>query len=139
MIYEKMTFWSLLSHSRLSKREATNEFAFIGLVKQNDERPYLGTNPSFLRFIKYVRIYSSLDEIQWGFVTLFGLVKIKRGTHPSDKSNLICFMNLRKDGFIPKIGSFIVLFYESDESKLICHFMFREYEMTKKSQEWNFS
>ena len=40
------------------------EFTFIGLIKSNDGRPYLGTNPSFLRFVKYVRMDSSLDEIK---------------------------------------------------------------------------
>ena len=45
-------FWILLSHFRFSKHEMTNEFAFIGLIKLNDERPNLGMNPSFLRFVK---------------------------------------------------------------------------------------
>ena len=47
-------------------------------------------------------------------------------------------MNLRKDGFIPKKGSFIVLFYKSDENKLICRFMFRESKMTKKTPKMSF-
>ena len=79
----KRTFWSLLGHLRLSKHETTNDFAFIGLIKQNDGRPYLGTNPSFLRFIKYVRMGSLYYELERVFVTLFGLVKTKRGTHQS--------------------------------------------------------
>ena len=60
----KMTFWSLLSHFRLSKHETTNEFDFIGLTKLHAERPYLGMNPSFLRFVKNMRMDSSLDELQ---------------------------------------------------------------------------
>ena len=39
------------------------EFTFIELIKSNGERPYLGTNPSFLRLVKYVRMDSSLDEL----------------------------------------------------------------------------
>ena len=81
LILRKRTFWSLLSHFRLSKHEMTNDFSFVGLVKQNDERPYLGTNPSFLRFVKHMRMDSSLDGIKRVFVTLFELVKMKRGTH----------------------------------------------------------
>ena len=61
----------------------TNEFAFIGLIKLNDERPNLGMNPSFLRFVKNMRMDSSLDEFQRVCVTLFGLIKMKRGTHLS--------------------------------------------------------
>ena len=57
------------------------EFTFIGLMKSNDEGLFLGTNPSFLRVVKHVRMDSSLDELQRVFVTLFGLVKMKRGTH----------------------------------------------------------
>ena len=37
--------WSLLSHFRLSKHETTNEFAFIGLVKLNDEGPSFENEP----------------------------------------------------------------------------------------------
>ena len=64
-----------------------NEFAFVRLIKQNDERPYLGTNPSFLRFLKHVRMDSSLDELQQVFVTLFELVKMKRDTHMLGSGN----------------------------------------------------
>ena len=42
------------------------------------EDPFLGMNPSFLRFIKHMRMGSSLDELQWVFVTLFELVKMKK-------------------------------------------------------------
>ena len=59
--------------------------------------------------------------------------------HPSDESNLISFTNLRKDEFITTKGSFIVLFYDSDESKFIFRFMFRESEMTKKTPKGPFS
>ena len=57
------------------------EFAFIGLVKLNTERPFFGMNPSFLRFMKYMGMDLSLDKLKRVFVTLFELVKMKRGTH----------------------------------------------------------
>ena len=59
------------------------EFAFIGLIKLNTERPIQGMNPSFLRFVKYMRMDLYLDELKRVFVTLLGLVKMKRGTHKS--------------------------------------------------------
>ena len=59
------------------------EFALIGLVKLNTERPVQGMNPSFLRFIKRMRMDLSLDELKRVLVTLFELVKTKRGTHQS--------------------------------------------------------
>ena len=65
----------------------TSEFGFITLTKLHDEIPYLGTNPSFLKFVKNMRMESSLDELQRVFVTLFGLVKMKRGTHLSRWGN----------------------------------------------------
>ena len=54
------------------------EFPLIGLVKSNNERPFLGTNPSFLRFRKNMRMDLSNDKIQRVFVTLFGLVKTEK-------------------------------------------------------------
>ena len=97
LIYKKRTFWSLLSHFRLSKHEMENDFAFIRLIKPNDGIPYLGTNPSFLRFIKYVRMNSLLDELRRVFVTLFGLVKTKKrhsyfemGKLKESKKKIIC-------------------------------------------------
>ena len=54
------------------------EFAFIGLVKLNTERPVQGTKPSFLRFVKCMRMDLSSDELQRVFVTLFELVKNKK-------------------------------------------------------------
>ena len=39
------------------------EFTFIRLIKLNDEIPYIGMNPSFLRFVKHMRMDSLLDEI----------------------------------------------------------------------------
>ena len=57
----------------------TIEFTFLGLVKLNDERSFLGMNPFFLRFIKQMRVGSSLDELHRAFFTLFKLVKKKRG------------------------------------------------------------
>ena len=75
--------WSLLGHFSLSEHETTNEFAFIRIIKSNNEGPFLGMNPAFLRFIKHMRMDSSPDELQRVFVTLLELVKMKRGTHPS--------------------------------------------------------
>ena len=40
------------------------EFYFIGLIKLNIERPFLRTNPSFLRFVKYMIMDLSSDELQ---------------------------------------------------------------------------
>ena len=59
------------------------EFAFSGIVKLNIERPVLGMNPSSLRFIKYMSLDLSSDKLYRVFVTLFELVKLKRGTHQS--------------------------------------------------------
>ena len=55
--------WSILSHFKLSKNETKNEFDFIRLIKSNDEGPFMGMNPYFLRLIKHMRTDSSLDEI----------------------------------------------------------------------------
>ena len=35
------------------------EFSFIGIIKLNIERPFLGTNPYFLRFVKHMSLHSS--------------------------------------------------------------------------------
>ena len=59
------------------------EFTFIGLVKLNIERPVLGMNPSSLRFVKYMSLDLSSEKLYRVFVTLFELVKLKRGTHRS--------------------------------------------------------
>ena len=59
------------------------EFSFSGLIKLNIERPILGTNPSSLRFIKYMGLDLSSDKLYRVFVTLFELVKLKTRTHPS--------------------------------------------------------
>ena len=48
------------------------------------------------------------------------------------------FYEPKKGGVHSQIGSSIVLFYESDERKLICRFMFRESEMTKKTPKGPF-
>ena len=80
---QKIPFWSLISHLRLSKHETTNEITIVELIKSDNEGPFLGMNPSFLRFIKHMRMDSSLDELQRVFVTLFEHIKMKRGTYPS--------------------------------------------------------
>ena len=58
-------------------------FSFSWLVKLNIERPILGTNPSSLRFEKHMSLDLSFDKIYQVFVTLFELVKLKRGTYQS--------------------------------------------------------
>ena len=40
--------------------------------------PLLGMKPYFLRFMKYMRMDLSSDELQQVFATLFELVKIKK-------------------------------------------------------------
>ena len=59
------------------------EFSFNGLVKLNIERPILGTNPSSLGFVKHMSLDLSSDKLNRVFVTLFELIKPKRGTHRS--------------------------------------------------------
>ena len=62
-IYKKGPFGVFLVISNFLNMKRKNEFAYIGLIKQNDERPYLGMNPSFLRFVKNMRMDSSFDEL----------------------------------------------------------------------------
>ena len=59
------------------------EFYFSGIVKLNIERPVLGSTPSSLRFVKHMSLDLSFDNLYQVFVTLFDLVKQKRGTHQS--------------------------------------------------------
>ena len=59
------------------------EFSFSGLIKLNIERLVLGTNPSSLRFVKYMILDLSSNKLYRVFVTLFELLKPKRGTHQS--------------------------------------------------------
>ena len=59
------------------------EFSFSGLVKLSIERPDLGMNPSSLRFVKHMSLDLSSEKLYRLFVTLFELVKLKRGTHQS--------------------------------------------------------
>ena len=59
------------------------EFSFIGLIKLNIERLVMGTHPSSLRFVKHMSLDLSSEKLYLVFVTLFGLVKLKRGTHQS--------------------------------------------------------
>ena len=59
------------------------KFSFIGLVKLNIETPVLGMNPSSLRFVKHMSLDLSSNKLYRVFVTLFELVKLKRGTHQS--------------------------------------------------------
>ena len=49
------------------------------------------------------------------------------------------FTNLRKEGFVSQNRVFHCLFYEFDGSKIIRCFMFREFEMTKKTPKGPFS
>ena len=59
------------------------EFSFSGLIKLNIERPVLGSNPSSLRFVKHMSLDLSSDKLYRVFVSLFELIKLKRGTHRS--------------------------------------------------------
>ena len=59
------------------------KFSFSGLIKLNIERPILGMNPSSLRFVKDMGLELSYDKLYRVFVTLFELVKPKRGTRRS--------------------------------------------------------
>ena len=59
------------------------EFSFSGLVKLNIERLILGTEPSSLRFVKHMSLDLYSDKLYRVFVTLFELIKPKRGTHRS--------------------------------------------------------
>ena len=62
-IYEKGPFVVSLCLCSDSLNMNDADFSFIGLIKSNDERPYLGMNPSFLKFVKHMRMDSSLDEL----------------------------------------------------------------------------
>ena len=53
------------------------KFSLIGLIKLNIERPALGTNPSFLRFVKHMSLDLSSNKLYRVFVTLFEIVKPK--------------------------------------------------------------
>ena len=79
--YEKGPFGVFFRRCSDSLNKNYTEFVFIGLDKLNTERPFWGTNPSFLRFVKSMSLDLSLDELKRVFVTLFELVKLKRGTH----------------------------------------------------------
>ena len=71
-------------HIRLNTLNMNDtEFYFSGIVKLNIERLVLGSNPSSLRFLKHMSLDLSFDKLYWVFVTLFELVKLKRGTHRS--------------------------------------------------------
>ena len=50
----------------------------MDLLNQTLRDPLLGMNPSFLRFVKYMRMDLSSDEIKRVLVTLFELAKTKK-------------------------------------------------------------
>ena len=79
--YEKGPFgvFSCVRSDSLNMNDT--KFSFIGLVKLNIERSVLGTKPSSLRFVKHMSLDLSSDKLYRVFVTLFELVKPKRGTH----------------------------------------------------------
>ena len=79
--YEKGPFGVFFHLRSDSLNMNDTEFAFIGLIKLNTERPIQGMKPSFLRFVKYMGMDLSLDELKRVFVTLSRFVKAKRGTH----------------------------------------------------------
>ena len=83
-IIQKMTPFGIFFRNRSDSLNMNDtEFSFIGFIKLNIERPILGKNPSSLRFIKHMSLDLSFDKLYWVFVTLFELVKPKRGTHRS--------------------------------------------------------
>ena len=82
-MYEKGPFGVFFRLRSDSLNMNDTEFAFIGLVKLNIERPILGTNPSSLRFVKHMSLDLSSDKLYRVFVTLFELIKPERGTHRS--------------------------------------------------------
>ena len=61
--YKKGPFGVFLCFRLDSLNMNDTKFIFIRLMKSNDEWPFLGMNPSFLKFVKNVRMDSSLDEI----------------------------------------------------------------------------
>ena len=63
------------------------DFTFNRLVKVNSERPSFG-NESLLSQVRKICVMDlSHYKLQLMFVTLFELVKMKRGTHPSRWGN----------------------------------------------------
>ena len=68
--------------------------------------PLLGTNPSFLRLVKHMRMDLSLDKLQRVFVTLFETIKMKK------RHSLIMLGKLREGNqFILQIKwQFVVTF-----------------------------
>ena len=66
-------------------------------LNQTLRDPLLGTNTSFLRFTKYMRMDLSLNKLQWVFVTLFELEKWKEALINNDgqikRRELIHFTN----------------------------------------------
>ena len=84
LFYEKGPYGVFFRGCSNSLNMNVTKFSFIGLVKLNIERPFFwGMNPSFLRFVKYMGMDSSSDNLKQVFVTLFELIKTKRGTHQS--------------------------------------------------------
>ena len=63
LFYEKGPYGVFFHGSSNSLNMNDTEFSFIGLIKLNMERPFLGTNPSSLRFVKYMSLDLSLDEL----------------------------------------------------------------------------
>ena len=55
----------------------------------------------------------------------------------SDESILICFTNLRKEGFVPRKGPSSFDFMSPMKVNSF-FFMFRKSEVTKKTPAWNF-
>ena len=62
--YEKGPFGVFFHLRSDSLNMNDTEFDFIGLVQLNTEIPVHGTNPSFLRFMKYMRMELSSDELK---------------------------------------------------------------------------
>ena len=61
--YEKGHFGVFFCFHSGSLNMNDTELNFNGLIKLNTDRPYFGNEPSFLGFIKHMRMDSSLDEL----------------------------------------------------------------------------
>ena len=81
--YEKGPFGFLFCLRLDSLNMNNTELTFIGLVKLNTVRPFFGNEPLLSRFVKHMRMDLSSDKLQRVYFTLFGLIKMKRGTHRS--------------------------------------------------------
>ena len=84
LFYEKEPCGVFLCGHSDSLNMNDTELTFIGVVKLNIERPSFGNEPLLSEVRKTYEFGLVFDELQRVFVTLFGLVKMKRGTHDGE-------------------------------------------------------